>query len=140
MKRILVWMLSIITVLSLLPVTTFAADEDVTIGDITSGSWTPVSPDDSSVATTGEWTAEGNYNISWYSASDADKAVTLTTAAQLAGLAVITNGLNGQSKTDFEAGHLPLEMTLIFPEKHGHRSAIRLILLLTEPLTVEITP
>jgi len=45
------------------------------------------------------WTDNGNYDTSWYNTTDT--TFTLTTAGQLAGLAVLNNGLNGQALIDF---------------------------------------
>ena len=104
-KRILSMIIAIVMVTGLIPATAFAVSaegEAVTPGDITSGSWTPMEPDDASVATTGEWTASGNYDIDWYDANSTTKTVTITTAQQLAGLSVLTNGLNNETKKDFE--------------------------------------
>ena len=72
----------------LLPVSALAADiedwEDITLPQ-----------------TSGEWTSEGNYDVSWYNTKDT--SFTLSNAADLAGLAVIVNGLNGQDR-DFFSG------------------------------------
>lgn len=46
------------------------------------------------------WTNSGNYDISWYSEGTAT-AYSISDAADLAGLAVLVNGLNGQTATDF---------------------------------------
>ncbi len=45
------------------------------------------------------WTSVGNYDTSWYDSSE--NTFTINTAAQLAGLAVLVDGLNGVSPVDF---------------------------------------
>ncbi len=75
--------------ISLVPASAWA--EDSTIEP-----WTPPSaPTDVS----GSWTEANNYDTSWYNATD--KTFTLNDAADLAGLAVIVNGLNGHAKDNF---------------------------------------
>ncbi|MDR3905932.1 MAG: GLUG motif-containing protein, partial [Evtepia sp.] len=72
----------------LLPVSALAADiedwEDITLPQ-----------------TSGEWTSKNNYDVSWYNTEDT--SFTLSNAAELAGLAVIVKGLNGQDR-DFFSG------------------------------------
>ena len=72
----------------LLPVSALAADiedwEDITLPQ-----------------TSGEWTSKNNYDVSWYNTEGT--SFTLSNAAELAGLAVIVKGLNGQDR-DFFSG------------------------------------
>lgn len=80
--KILAWVMALVLVVSLMPAAALAA------GDSEIDEWeTP------EAGTEGEWTAEDNYDISWY--TDADPGATtftLSDAADLAGLAVIVNG------------------------------------------------
>ncbi|WP_411677960.1 GLUG motif-containing protein, partial [Caproicibacter sp.] len=46
------------------------------------------------------WTTPGHYDTGWYGDGSASE-FTIKTAAQLAGLAVLTDGLNGETTTDF---------------------------------------
>ena len=57
---------------------------------------------------TDNWTDSGNYDISWYSEGTAT-AYSISDAADLAGLAVLVNGLNGQDATDFSGKTITLE-------------------------------
>ena len=75
--------------ISLVPASAWAEDPNIE-------PWTPPSaPTDVS----GSWTEANNYDTSWYNATD--KTFTLNDAADLAGLAVIVNGLNGHAKDNF---------------------------------------
>ncbi|MEA4889018.1 MAG: Ig-like domain repeat protein [Clostridiaceae bacterium] len=47
------------------------------------------------------WTSENHYDIHWYSAHPHSSTYTIDTEAQLAGLSVLNNGLNGVSCVDF---------------------------------------
>lgn len=83
--------------ISLVPASAWA--EDSTIEP-----WTPPSaPTDVS----GSWTEANNYDTSWYNATD--KTFTLNDAADLAGLAVIVNGLNGHAKDNFAGKTITLK-------------------------------
>lgn len=63
--------------------------------------------------TTGSWTDEGNYDISWYTAEPTATNFELEDAADLAGLAAIVNGAvtsNGKSVSDsFESKTVTLK-------------------------------
>lgn len=56
---------------------------------------------------TGNWTDSGNYDISWYSGGTSPYSI--SDAADLAGLAVLVNGLNDQTATDFSGKTITLE-------------------------------
>jgi len=58
---------------------------------------------------TSYWTDEGNYDISWY--TDVS-SYSISTARELAGLAVLTNGLNGVSAVDFSGKIIELSALL----------------------------
>ena len=80
-KRMLSLCMALALCLGLLPATALAADIE---------GWEDISVHE----TSGEWTSEGNYDVSWYtSAGEGKTAFTLENAADLAGLAVIVNGL-----------------------------------------------
>lgn len=53
-----------------------------------------------------KWTDEGNYDISWYNTDD--EMYLIDTAEQLAGVAVLVNGLNGNSATTFSGKTIQL--------------------------------
>ncbi len=92
----------------LLPVSALAADiedwEDITLPQ-----------------TSGEWTSKNNYDVSWYNTEDT--SFTLSNAAELAGLAVIVKGLNGQDRDFFLGKRLHSQQTvhLIYPAKPGRQ-------------------
>lgn len=74
-KRIWSGLLALVFCLGLLPATALAAD-------------------DTDITTEGSWTDQNNYDISWYTTAASDTTeFTLSDAADLAGLAVIVNGL-----------------------------------------------
>lgn len=80
--KILAWVMALVLVVSLMPAAALATD-DSEIDD-----WGTAE-----AGTEGEWTAEGNYDISWYTgAAPGATTFTLSDAADLAGLAVIVNG------------------------------------------------
>lgn len=77
--------------ISLVPVSAWAVDSTIE-------PWTPPSaPTDVS----GSWTEPNNYDTSWYDNNQSATEFTLNDAADLAGLAVIVNGLNGHAKDNF---------------------------------------
>ena len=87
--------------ISLLPVSAWA-------GDSTIEPWTPPSaPTD----VRGSWTEPNNYDTSWYDSHENDSAYayTLEDAEDLAGLAVIVNGLNGHEKDNFAGKTITLK-------------------------------
>ena len=69
---------------SLLPVSAWAGDSDIT-------DWQEPTPP---TTASGSWTDTGNYDTSWYDSHENDPAYTLEDAADLAGLAVLVNGGN----------------------------------------------
>ena len=77
---------------SLVPVSAWAGNSDIEL-------WTPPSAPDKPAVEDGTWTDSGNYDTSWYNGRDTE--FTLNDAADLAGLAVIVNGLNGHEPDDF---------------------------------------
>lgn len=77
--------------ISLLPVSAWAGDPDVT-------AWQEPTP---MTTANGSWTDANNYDTSWYDPHEDDSAYTLENAADLAGLAVIVNGLNGHEPDNF---------------------------------------
>lgn len=95
--------MALVLVVSLMPAAALAA------GDSEIDEWeTP------EAGTEGEWTAEGNYDISWYTGASKDATeFTISTAAQLAGLAVIVNGKDatGNSVTATMGGENGAETT-----------------------------
>ena len=92
--------------ISLLPVSAWA-------GDSTIEPWTPPSaPTD----VRGSWTEPNNYDTSWYDSHENDSAYayTLEDAEDLAGLAVIVNGLNGHEKDNFAGKTITLAANTTF--------------------------
>ena len=74
--------------LTMLPTAGWAADE--TIDD-----WQePAPPTD----VNGSWLDTGNYDISWYTGHEGENSYTLTTSAQLAGLAALSSGVIKDSR------------------------------------------
>lgn len=72
----------------MLPTAGWAADE--TIDD-----WQePAPPTD----VNGSWLDTGNYDISWYTGHEGENSYTLTTSAQLAGLAALSSGVIKDSR------------------------------------------
>ncbi len=92
LRRIACSLLCILALLiSLVPVSAWAGDSE-------SEPWTPPSaPTDVS----GSWTDSGYYSTAWYDDNPDAIKFTLNDAADLAGLAVIVNGLNGHAKDNF---------------------------------------
>ena len=92
----------IVLLTSLLPASAWAVDSTIE-------PWTPPSaPTDVS----GSWTEANNYDTSWY--NETDKTFTLNDAADLAGLAVIVNGLNGHAKDNFAGKTITLAANTTF--------------------------
>ena len=92
----------IVLLTSLLPASAWAVDSTIE-------PWTPPSaPTDVS----GSWTEANNYDMSWY--NETDKTFTLNDAADLAGLAVIVNGLNGHAKDNFAGKTITLAANTTF--------------------------
>ncbi|MEE0548387.1 MAG: S-layer homology domain-containing protein, partial [Peptococcaceae bacterium] len=92
----------IVLLTSLLPASAWAVDSTIE-------PWTPPSaPTDVS----GSWTEANNYDTSWY--NETDKTFTLNDAADLAGLAVIVNGLNGHAKDNFAGKTITLAADTTF--------------------------
>lgn len=58
------------------------------------------------------WTDEGNYDISWYTGHENDNNYYLEDAADLAGLAVLVNGLNGHTAVKFQMKNIPNGKTI----------------------------
>ena len=79
---------------SLVPVSAWAGNSDIE-------SWTPPSAPDKPAVEDGTWTDSGNYRTTWYDDNPNAIEFTLNDAADLAGLAVIVNGLNGHAKDNF---------------------------------------
>jgi uncharacterized repeat protein (TIGR02543 family) len=67
-------------------------------------------------ADTDNWTDVNNYDISWYNATAT--SFTIDCAAELAGLAVIVNGMNGQTADSFTGKAVSLSANI---ELNGHR-------------------
>lgn len=59
---------------------------------------------------TGNWTGPNNYNITWYTGTAT--TYNISSAAELAGLAVLVNGLDGHSATDFSGKTVKLEANI----------------------------
>ena len=90
---------------SLVPVSAWAGNSDIE-------SWTPPSAPDKPAVEDGTWTDSGNYDTSWYNGRDTE--FTLNDAADLAGLAVIVNGLNGHAKDNFAGKTITLAADTTF--------------------------
>jgi hypothetical protein len=60
------------------------------------------------------WTSSGHYDISWYTVNPNLNTFTISTEAQLAGLAVLNNGLNGVSSVDFSGKTIDIAESLDF--------------------------
>ena len=90
---------------SLMPVTAWADDSTIE-------PWTPPSAPEEPTAQDGTWTDTGNYDTSWY--NDGDTKFTLNDAADLAGLAVIVNGLNGYEPDNFAGKIITLAANTTF--------------------------
>ena len=90
---------------SLVPVSAWAGNSDIE-------SWTPPSAPDKPTVEDGTWTDSGNYDTSWYNGRDTE--FTLNDAADLAGLAVIVNGLNGHAKDNFAGKTITLATDTTF--------------------------
>ena len=90
---------------SLVPVSAWAGNSDIE-------SWTPPSAPDKPTVEDGTWTDSGNYDTSWYNGRDTE--FTLNDAADLAGLAVIVNGLNGHAKDNFAGKTITLAADTTF--------------------------
>lgn len=58
------------------------------------------------------WTNAGHYDISWYTANPGSDTYSIGTEAQLAGLAVLNNGLNGVSPVDFSGKTITIAESL----------------------------
>ena len=91
--------------ISLLPVSAWAGNSDIEL-------WTPPSAPDKPAVEDGTWTDSGNYDTSWYNGRDTE--FTLNDAADLAGLAVIVNGLNGHAKDNFAGKTITLAANTTF--------------------------
>lgn len=76
---------------SLVPMSAWAGDLNIT-------AWQEPTPP---TTANGSWTEENNYNTSWYDNNQSATEFTLNDAADLAGLAVIVNGLNGYEPDNF---------------------------------------
>ena len=80
--------------ISLLPVSAWAGDPNIE-------PWMPPSAPENPTVKDGTWTDSGNYRTTWYDDNPNAIEFTLNDAADLAGLAVIVNGLNGHAKDNF---------------------------------------
>ncbi len=58
------------------------------------------------------WTSAEHYDIHWYTANTNSSTYTISTEAQLAGLAVLNNGLNGVSGVDFSGKTIMISVSL----------------------------
>jgi len=58
------------------------------------------------------WTSIGHYDTGWYIADPGAAAYTIRTEAQLAGLAVLNNGLNSESPVDFSGKAITITESL----------------------------
>lgn len=90
---------------SLVPMSAWAGNSDIEL-------WTPPSAPDKPAVEDGTWTDSGNYDTSWYNGRDTE--FTLNDAADLAGLAVIVNGLNGHAKDNFAGKTITLAADTTF--------------------------
>ena len=88
--------------ISLVPVSAWAGDSDVT-------NWQEPTPQ---TTANGSWTEANNYDTSWYNKNHT--AFTLNDAADLAGLAVIVNGLNGYEPDNFAGKTITLAANTTF--------------------------
>ena len=80
--------------ISLVPASAWAEDPNIE-------PWTPPSAPENPTVKNGTWTDSGNYRTTWYDDNPNAIEFTLNDAADLAGLAVIVNGLNGHAKDNF---------------------------------------
>lgn len=80
--------------ISLVPASAWAGDPNIE-------PWTPPSAPENPTVENGTWTDSGHYDTSWCDNNPNAIEFTLNDAADLAGLAVIVNGLNGHAKDNF---------------------------------------
>ncbi len=92
---------------SLLPVSAWAVDSNIE-------PWTPPSAPENPTVKDGTWTDSGNYRTTWYDDNPNAIEFTLNDAADLAGLAVIVNGLNGHAKDNFAGKTITLAANTTF--------------------------
>ena len=92
----------IVLLISLVPASAWAEDPNIE-------PWTPPSAPENPTVENGTWTDSDNYDTSWYDNNQSATEFTLNDAADLAGLAVIVNGLNGHAKNNFAGKTITLK-------------------------------
>ena len=93
--------------ISLLPVSAWAGDPNIE-------PWMPPSAPENPTVKDGTWTDSGNYRTTWYDNNQSATEFTLNDAADLAGLAVIVNGLNGHEPDNFAGKTITLAANTTF--------------------------
>ena len=97
----------IVLLTSLVPASAWAGNSDIE-------SWTPPSAPEKPTEQDGTWTDSGNYKTTWYDDNPNAIEFTLNDAADLAGLAVIVNGLNGYEPDNFAGKTITLAANTTF--------------------------
>lgn len=93
--------------ISLLPVSAWAADPNIE-------PWMPPSAPENPTVKDGTWTDSGNYRTTWYDDNPNAIEFTLSDEKDLAGLAVIVNGLNGHEPDNFAGKTITLAANTTF--------------------------
>ncbi len=102
-KRFLLVFLAICLIMALLPMVALADGDTYGTDAVWAKDLTTLANDVTA------WTATGNYDITWHTG---DSPYHITDAADLAGLAVLVNGLNGEAATDFSGEQIILDQDI----------------------------